>query len=314
MYWGNPHTFWAKLNDDMISIKKDATVPDGSPSGVTKLPHIPNYQEGPWFYKRSLTPNPSPKDEGSKYYLAFASTCCPEALGYAMSDSPTGPWEWKGYIMRPTQRDRGNHPGICDYKGHSYVFGQNYDLMHLETFEHHERRSVSAQEIHYNADGTIQEIPYWLDQEPMKQLHWLNPYQRVEAETMAWGYGLKSAKMGIPNTGVVADMPESTGKKNMYIYDLDDGEYIRLRGVDFGEKGAKQFAITAAATGTATVTLRLDSQKGDIIGTAVIGKTGSVEKYKSFTAKVKNATGVHDLYLCFDKAQGDVHLDWWTFK
>ena len=314
MYWGNPHTFWAKLNDDMISIKKDANVPDGSPSGVTKLPHIPNYQEGPWFYKRSLTPNPSPKDEGSKYYLAFASTCCPEALGYAMSDSPTGPWEWKGYIMRPTERDRGNHPGICDYKGHSYVFGQNYDLMHLETFEHHERRSVSAQEIHYNADGTIQEIPYWLDQEPMKQLHWLNPYQRVEAETMAWGYGLKSAKMGIPNTGVVADMPESTGKKNMYIYDLNDGEYIRLRGVDFGEKGAKQFAITAAATGTATVTLRLDSQKGDIIGTVVIGKTGSVEKYKSFTAKVKNATGVHDLYLCFDKAQGDVHLDWWTFK
>jgi hypothetical protein len=100
----------------------------------------------------------------------------------------------------------------------------------------------------------------------------------------------------------------------MYIYDLNDGEYIRLRGVDFGEKGAKQFAITAAATGTATITLRLDSQKGDIIGTAVIGKTGSVEKYKSFTAKVKNATGVHDLYLCFDKTQGDVHLDWWTFK
>ena len=81
--------------------------------------------------------------------------------------------------MKPTQRDRGNHPGIVDYKGHSYVFGQNYDLMHLETFEHHERRSVSATEITYNADGTIQEVPYWLDQQPMKQLHWLNPYKRA---------------------------------------------------------------------------------------------------------------------------------------
>ena len=111
MYWGNPHTFWAKLGEDMTSLT----------SGVTKLPHIPNYQEGPWFYKRN-----------GHYYLGFASTCCPEALGYAMSDSPTGPWEWKGYIMKPTQRDRGNHPGICDFKGHSYVFGQNYDLMHLE--------------------------------------------------------------------------------------------------------------------------------------------------------------------------------------
>ena len=292
MYWGNPHTFWAKLGEDMTSVT----------SSVTKLPHIPNYQEGPWFYKRN-----------GKYYLGFASTCCPEALGYAMSDSPTGPWEWKGYIMKPTQRDRGNHPGICDFKGHSYVFGQNYDLMHLETFVHHERRSVSAQEITYNADGTIQEIPYWLDQQPMKQLHWLNPYQRVEAETMAWGFGLKSAKMGIENTGVVADMPTSTGKKNMYIFDINDGEYIKLRGVDFG-KGAKQFNITAAATGGCTICLRLDSADGPVVGTVTIGKTGGVEKYRSFDGKVKNAAGVHDLYICFDKASGDVRLDWWQFK
>ena len=293
MYWGNPHTFWAKLGENMTSLT----------SGVTKLPHIPNYQEGPWFYKRN-----------GYYYLGFASTCCPEALGYAMSDSPTGPWEWKGYIMKPTQRDRGNHPGIVDYKGHSYVFGQNYDLMHLETFVHHERRSVSATEITYNADGTIQEVPYWLDQQPMKQLHWLNPYKRVEAETMAWGYGLKSAKMGIENTGVVADMPTSTGKKNMYIFDIDNGEYIKLRGVDFGTKGAKQFNIIAASTGAVTVNLRLDSNKGPVVGTVTIGKTGSVEKYRVYSGKVKNATGVHDLYICFDKTSGDVRLDWWQFK
>ncbi len=294
MYWGNPHTFWAKLGNDMTSLA----------SGVTKLPHIPNYQEGPWFYKRN-----------GHYYLGFASTCCPEALGYAMSDSPTGPWEWKGYIMRPTERDRGNHPGICDFQGHSYVFGQNYDLMHLETFKHHERRSVSAQEITYNADGTIQEIPYWLDQKPMQQLHWLNPYRRVEAETMNWGFGLKSAKMGIENTGVVKDMPESTGKKNMYIFDLNDGEYIRLRGVDFG-RGAKQFSIVAAAAKNAgcTVTLRLNSQDGPVIGTASIKSTGSVDKYKTFSTKVTGATGVHDLYICFSNAQGDVRLDWWQFK
>ena len=320
MYWGNPHIYFIKLNEDMISTSGDIYVvnqQDGVARPVKeegakinlRVPWsqkatwaVQHYQEGPWFYKRN-----------DHYYLGFASTCCPEALGYAMSDSPTGPWKEKGYIMRPTERDRGNHPGICDFQGHSYVFGQNYDLMHLETFQHHERRSVSAQEITYNADGTIQEIPYWLDQKPMKQLHWLNPYQRVEAETMNWGFGLKSAKMGIENTGVVKDMPESTGKKNMYIFDVNDGEYIRLRGVDFG-KGAKAFTITAAATGTATVTLRLDSQDGPVIGTAVIKSTGSVEKYKPFSARVKNATGVHDLYICFDKTQGDVRLDWWQFK
>lgn len=292
MYWGNPHCYYARLNDDMISLK----------DSIVQLPHIPNYQEGPWFYKR----------EGH-YYLAFASTCCPEALGYAMSDSPTGPWEWKNYIMTPTQRDRGNHPGICDYKGHSYVFGQDYDLMHLDTYVHHERRTVSCAEITYNADGTIQQIPYWLNQKPLEQLEWLNPYKRVEAETMAWGNGLKTAKMGIQNTGVVKDMPTSTGRRNMYVFDLNDGEFIRLRGVDFG-KGAKRFSINAAGTGSAQITLRLDNQDGPTIGTLQIAGTGSADNYQSFTTKVKKAKGIHDLYICFGKTQGDVHLDYWQFS
>ena len=119
--------------------------------------------------------------------------------------------------------------------------------------------------------------------------------------------------MGIANTGVIKDMPESTGKKNMYIYDIDNGEYIRLRGVDFAA-GAKQFSIVAAATGSCTVTLRLDSENGPMVGIAKIGGTGSLDSYKPFTAKVKGANSVHDFYLCFSQVQGDVRLDYWQFK
>ena len=320
MYWGNPHVYCIKLNEDMISTSGDIFVLNQKDGVMRPVKEegakinlraswsekatwkVKNYQEGPWFYKRN-----------GKYYLAYATTCCPEALGYAMSDSPMGPWEWKNYIMRPTQRDRGNHPGICDYKGHSYVFGQNYDLMHLDTYIHHERRTVSAQEITYDADGTIPEIPYWLNQKPLKQIEWLNPYKRVEAETMNWGNGLKTAKMGIENTGVIKDMPYSTGKKNMYVFDINDGEFIRLRGVDFAT-GARQFAISAASTGFVELTLRLDSKDGPAIGTVKIGATGSLETYKSFATKVKKAAGVHDLYLCFSKTSGDVRLDYWEFK
>jgi hypothetical protein len=50
------------------------------------------------------------------------------------------------------------------------------------------------------------------------------------------------------------------------------------------------------------------------VGTAVISPTGTVEKYRSFTAKVKGATGVHDLYLCFGNTSGDVRLDCWQFR
>ena len=322
MYWGNPHCYYARLNDDMISLK----------DSIVQLPHIPNYQEGPWIYSRTTDKGQRTTDlprlqsrlgarasengqrtTDKKYYLAFATTCCPEALGYAMSDSPTGPWEWKNYIMTPTQRDRGNHPGICDYKGHSYVFGQDYDLMHLDTYIHHERRTVSASEITYNADGTIQQIPYWLNQKPLEQLEWLDPYKRVEAETMAWGRGLKTAKMGIANTGVVNDMPTSTGRRNMYVFDIDDGEYIRLRGVDFG-KGARRFSINAAGTGSVEITLRLDAEDGPAIGTVTIPGTGAIDTYKLFSAKVKGAKGVHDLYICFSNVSGETHLDWWSFS
>ena len=294
MYWGNPHTYYVKLNEDMISTSGD----------IVRLDyHIDHYQEGPWFYKRN-----------GHYYLAYASTCCPEALGYAMSDSPTGKWECKGYIMRPTERDRGNHPGIVDYKGKSYVFGQNYDIMHIDTWEHHERRSVSGQEITYNADGTIQEIPYWLDQEPMKQIKPLVPYNRVEAETMAWGKGLKSAKMGIPNTGVVKDMPYSPGRINMYITDIDEGEYIRVRGVDFGCYGANKFlARVASAKGSGTIVLRIDGIEGPVIGRVAVKATGGDEKFKTVQTKISNTGGVHDLYLQFEGLKGTFNFDWWQF-
>jgi len=102
MYWGNPNLYSVKLGNDMISLA----------GPIVKHPKIQDYQEGPWIWKH----------EG-RYYLAFASTCCPEGIGYAMSDGPEGPWEYKGHIMDHTVRTRGNHPGIISYKGKHYVFG-----------------------------------------------------------------------------------------------------------------------------------------------------------------------------------------------
>lgn len=292
MYWGNPNTYYVKLNEDMISTNGD----------IVKLPRIPDYQEGPWCYKR-----------GDNYYMAFASTCCPEGIGYAMSKSPTGPWTHKGHIMDHTPRNRGNHPGIADFKGRTYLFGQNYDLKNIDIQRHYERRSVTFTEMKYAADGTIPELDYWLDQNQAEQLHTFNPYRRVEAETSNWAYGFKSAKVGFDNTGIVKNMPYSEGKRNMYIYNVDKDEYIRLRGVDFGA-GAKRFNISTAGTGTATLTVRLDSYDGPVVGTVTIKSTGNVEKYRTFNTKISGAEGVHDLYLCFDEAEGEIRLDWWEFK
>ena len=244
MYWGNPNCYYVKLNEDMISYSGD----------IVKLKETPeHYQEGPWFYKRN-----------GHYYLAFASTCCPEGIGYAMSDSPTGPWKTKGYIMRPTERTRGNHPGIMDYKGKSYVFGLNYDLLKLETNTHYERRSVSVAEMHYNEDGTIQEVPYWADTK-LEQIGTFNPFRKVEAETMAWGYGLKTA----PN----AD-------KSLSVVDVNNGEYICVRGVNFGKNKARRFEVSALPLEGGNLKIRLDAPDGKIVGNVNIPQGNETSKYE----------------------------------
>ena len=279
MYWGNPNLYYVKLNKDMISYSGD----------IVKVGKLEHYQEGPWFYKRN-----------GKYYLAYASTCCPEGIGYAMSDSPTGPWEVKGYIMAPTDRTRGNHPGIIDYKGKSYVFGQNYDLLRLEMKEHHERRSISAAEMHYNADGTIQEVPYFKDTK-LVPIENFNPYRRVEAETMAWGYGLKT---------------KQKADGGIYVTSIDDADTLVVRGVDFG-KGAKLFtASTASEAGNCSIEIHLDSAEGKLVGTLKIDATGSMESYKEFTCPIEDAEGVHDLVFRF-KGDGKKELmnwDYWKFE
>lgn len=284
MYWGNPNLYCVKLNDDMISYSGE----------IMKFPHITEYQEGPWFYRRN-----------DKYYLAFASTCCPEGIGYAMSDSPLGPWEYKGHIMDHTPRSNGNHPGIIDYKGKSYCFGLNYDVFRMSESRHAERRSVSAAEMEYNPDGTIRQLPYFLEC-TLTQTEPFNPYRKVEAETMAWGYGLKTKPKN----------PWGPEKWNQLVDGIDDGEYILVKGVDFG-KGAKEFEVMASAhLYGGDLEIHVDSPDGPVAGKLTIGNTKS--ELRSFTTPVKNLSGVHDLYLVFkgnNKQNKNLfNLDCWQFR
>lgn len=282
MYWGNPTTYSIKLNDDMISTKGD----------IITHPHIEDYQEGPWLWKRQ-----------GKYYLAFASTCCPEGIGYAMSDGPEGPWEYKGHIMDHTPRTRGNHPGIINFKGKNYVFGLNYDILRLTNPEHHERRSVSAAEMTYNSDGTIQEVPYFQDAK-LEQNGTFDPFRQVEAETMAWGFGLKTK----PRDG-----------HNQTVTNIDDGEYIRLKGVDFGKGKGKKFHAFASADKGGDISVRIDGIDGREIARVKVEPTGNIKGkqtvYKIHDSKMKKVSGVHDLFLVFEGNGTDLmDFDWWLME
>ncbi len=289
MYWGNPNTYMVKLNRDMVSCSGE----------IVQLPKIKDYQEGPWFWGRK-----NARGE-KKYYLAFASTCCPEGIGYAMSDSPTGPWEYKGNIMNHTPQTRGNHPGIIDFKGKSYCFGLNYDIFRLETSRHAERRSVSVAEMTYNADGIIQELPYFTDC-TLDQIEAFNPYRRVEAETMAWGYGLKTTRQN----------PSGPWNPTLFVTDIDDGEYIQLKGVDFGKGASKFTASCSSQLYGGSIEVHLDEPDGPLCGTVTIPYTGF--KYEEFSAFLKKCNGMHDLFLVFKgtprQKRNLFNFDWWEMK
>ena len=283
LYFGNTNLWYVKLNPDMISYS----------GAIVQEPTKPeNFQEGPWFYKRA-----------GHYYLAYASTCCPEGIGYAMSDHPAGPWLYQGYIMRPNQASSGNHPGIIDYKGSSYVFGFNYKLNFALTDKHHERRSVCVAKFAYNPDGTIPELTWW-DDVGAPQIGTLDPYSRTEAETIGWSEGIKTE-------------PCSAG--GLDIYPTRDGAYIEVKGVNFGAGGAGSFSASVAGIAKAGVSpgavieLHLDRVAGPLIGTLPVPDTGG--QWKIATTAVAHPAGIHDLFLVFKGATAGRNLktDYWQF-
>jgi hypothetical protein len=279
MYWGNPNVYYVKLNEDMISYSGE----------ITKIESkAKNYQEGPWVYKR-----------GEHYYMAYASTCCPEGIGYSMSRSPAGPWEFKGQIMDPDPVSSGNHPGIIDYKGSSYLFGFNYDLSRVGV----ERRSVCVDKLTYNEDGTIQKLPFWSPDGP-PQIHPLDPYVPNEAAKIAWSSGLKTKKRAGDRPGV-------------YVTKIDKGDYIRVRGVDFGANGAESLTVTVASGGNGgTIDVKLDSAPyGKRIARVQVPATGGCDKWQTITVPVNGATGKHQVYFIFDGGEGELfNYDSWQFK
>ena len=79
LYWGNPNLWYVKLNEDMISCAGEITK-DKLIRKIENQKDPYHFQEGPWAYKKN-----------GHYYMAYASTCCPEGIGYAMGPSPVGP-------------------------------------------------------------------------------------------------------------------------------------------------------------------------------------------------------------------------------
>ncbi len=298
LYWGgNGPCYYATLEEDMISLASDIQV---ASIDFTGTPPEAAYTEGPWIWKKN-----------KHYYLAWASRCCPEGIGYAMSDSPTGPWKCKGTIMDPDERSSGNHPGIIDYKGNSYVFGFNYAILKETLSKHYERRSVCVEKMTYNDDGSIQKVPWW-STKGVPQISTVNPYNRVEAETMAFSEGLKTRLA----TEWERNIPWDKGKKiadRMIVTSINNGDYLKVQGVDFS-KGATSIAVSVASLYGGEIEIHTDKINGPILGTVHVNASGEGDIWKIITTPVKNVKGIHDVFFVFKGEKDLFNFDWWQFK
>ena len=77
---------------------------------------------------------------------------------------------------------------------------------------------MAVEQFKYNEDGTFPIIN--ATREGVKPVGTLNPYERVEAETIAFSEGVKS---------------EPNAKTGIYISDIHNGDYIKVR--DGGNSG-----------------------------------------------------------------------------
>lgn len=118
-----------KLMDNMLEI-------DGT---MQPMEGLVDFHEATWVHKRD-----------GVYYLSYADNNDKDGkhnqMRYATSDSPLGPWTYRGIYMDPTDSYT-NHGSIVEYKGQWYSFYHNSALSH-----HDWLRSICVDKLFYNTD------------------------------------------------------------------------------------------------------------------------------------------------------------------
>ena len=292
LLWGNPKCYYVKLNEDMISYNDEIkSFPNtveafGKREGKENPERPTTYEEGPWLYKRN-----------DIYYLFFAAGPISEHIGYSTSKSPLGPWKYQGKVMPTQGRSFTNHPGVIDFKGKTYFFYHNGALPGGNGFN----RSVCTQELQFNPDGTIVQMN--MTEGVKKALTTMNPYEKNEAETIAWSEHVKSMK----NNTV-----------GVFITAMKNDAYTTVKNVDFRNDGATKFTARLGTTHNSDVFMevRLDAIDGKLLTTLKVPITGGNDRWALINSEIEKVTGIHDLYFVFKgKASTKImFFDYWMFS
>lgn len=257
IYCGYQGSYMCELKDNMYE-----AVP-----GSYKLDIIPTAEPHRFFEACS------PRKINGTYYLIYSpqrGSC----LDYATSDSPTGPFTYRGTII-----DNGiDFPGGNDHGSVCCVNGQWYIFYHRMTNGTIMSRRGCVERIEILPDGTIPQVE-------MTSLGFeesLNPYDFTQADTAC----VLKGGCYITETSVF-ERP---------IVNVTDGCVMGWKYFDFGEDFAsKTMQIRLKLRGTGSrgrVHVRLDSEDGEELGTVDFAEDSGTAG-----ARIKAATGRHAVFL-----------------
>ena len=282
LYWGNPKLYYCPLKENMIECASEIKVSDMSTFNG-------KYTEGPWIHKR-----------GKKYYMIYAAGGIPESIDYSWSDSPTGPWTYKGVIMPKSEPGAAFtvHSGIVDFKGRSFFFYHNQKNVKGGGYS----RSTAIEEFTWNADGTIPTIRA-TNNGVVKPIKNLDPFVRVEAETKSWVGGMTVNTSG--GYTIIEHVKAQNGA--VYLTNMGNSFYTKVRSVDMGD-GADRIIVCTRGNG-GKLELHAGSENGALLATMNIPSSSAWQE-NSFD--LTDAAGVDDLF--FVVKQGGFDFDYWYME
>ena len=232
------------------------------------MPYTDDVPEERRFFEAS-----SPRKINGKYYLIYSPRRTPR-LAYAISDSPTGPFEYKGYIVDNSE----DYPGGNDHGSLACINGQWYIFYHRMTNNSIMSRRACVEKVQILEDGTIPPVE-------MTSLGFddhLDPYHITPADIAC------VLKGGCFIT-----------EKDIFtrvITNIKDGCVFGYKYYEFGDDytgDSLTLAMKVRGLGVnCKVKVFIDGEDGQEIGTLDIGTGDGVYK-----CKLKNVTGRHSLFF-----------------
>lgn len=179
MAWGNGDCYMAKLKKNMIEL-------DGE---IRKVP-MRNYSEGPWLFKRDKL-----------YYLIYASDAPgvqEEQMAYSTAESMDGPWTYRGFLSTSANHGFTIHPSVIEFHNQWYYIYHDGSYSQNGEPGGQCRRSVCAEYLYFNNDGTIRPVQLTQEGLSIKPDIWNLPELPVESGDYSADWSNLSRRYNVP--------------------------------------------------------------------------------------------------------------------